>query len=299
VGQPLETAQRKGIVLAGGIGSRLWPVTIPACKQLLPIYDKPMVYYPLSTLMLAGIRNILIITTPDDAGRFRNLLGDGRQWGMEFQYATQANAGGIAEAFIVASDFVGNHPSALILGDNVFYGAGLIERMQRASARATGATVFAYRVPDPERFGVIEVDATGRALSIHEKPKAPSSHWAVTGLYFYDARAVEIASNLKPSARGELEITDVNRAYLEAGDLHVEMLGRGFAWLDVGTHESLLDAAQYIRMVEDRQGLKIGCPEEIAYRLGYIDARHLALLAAQLSKSEYGRYLGRILATEL
>jgi glucose-1-phosphate thymidylyltransferase len=291
--------ERKGIVLAGGTGSRLWPVTIPACKQLLPVYDKPMVYYPLSTLMLAGIRSILLITTPDDEGRFRNLLGDGSQWGMEFHYATQPKPGGIAEAFIVAADFIAGHPTALILGDNIFYGAGLIERMQRAYERHEGATIFAYRVPDPERFGIIDIDAAGRPIRIVEKPKTPSSHWAVTGLYFFDSRATEIARKLTPSARGELEITDVNRAYLDAGDLHVEVLGRGFAWLDVGTHESLLDAAQYIRMVEERQGLKIGCPEEVAYRLGYIDGPHLARLAAQLSKSEYGNYLNRILASEV
>jgi len=291
--------ERKGIVLAGGTGSRLWPVTIPACKQLLPVYDKPMVYYPLSTLMLAGIRSILLITTPDDEGRFRNLLGDGSQWGMEFHYATQPKPGGIAEAFIVAADFIAGHPTALILGDNIFYGAGLIERMQRANERREGATVFAYRVPDPERFGIIDIDAAGRPIRIVEKPKTPSSHWAVTGLYFFDSRASEIARKLTPSARGELDIIDVNRAYLDAGDLHVEVLGRGFAWLDVGTHESLLDAAQYIRMVEERQGLKIGCPEEVAYRLGYIDGPHLARLAAQLSKSEYGHYLNRILATEV
>ena len=291
--------ERKGIVLAGGTGSRLWPVTIPACKQLLPVYDKPMVYYPLSTLMLAGVRSILIITTPDDQGRFRNLLGDGRQWGMDFQYATQPKPRGIAEAFIVGADFIAGHPTALILGDNIFYGAGLIERMQKANERRDGATVFAYRVPDPERFGIIEIDAAGRPTQIVEKPKTPSSHWAVTGLYFFDSRATEIARGLVPSARGELEITDLNGAYLDAGDLHVEVLGRGFAWLDVGTHESLLDAAQYIRMVEDRQGLKIGCPEEVAYRLGYIDGPCLARLAAQLSKSEYGKYLNRILATEL
>jgi glucose-1-phosphate thymidylyltransferase len=286
---------RKGIVLAGGVGSRLWPVTIPACKQLLPIYDKPMIYYPLTTLMMAGIREILIITGPDDTERFRLLLKDGQQWGIEISYAVQAQPGGIAEAYVVGADFVANKPSALILGDNIFYGAGLIERVQRASGRAEGATIFAYLVRDPERFGVIEFDSQGRPINITEKPPSPRSPWAVTGLYFYDADVVEIVRGLSPSLRGELEITDVNRVYLERKKLNVEPLGRGFAWLDAGTHGSLLQAAQFIAVTEERQNLKIGCPEEIAYRLGYIDAAALEALADQLAKSEYGLYLRRIL----
>lgn len=290
--------QRKGIILAGGTGSRLWPLTIPACKQLLPVYDKPMVYYPLSTLMMAEMREILIITTPEDVERFRLLLKDGRQWGISIEYAVQNEPAGIAEAFLIGADFIGNSPCALVLGDNIFYGAGLIERMQLANRRTDGATVFAYWVPDPERFGVVHIDSAGRATDIVEKPKSPQSNWAVTGLYFYDSRVVEIARKLKPSARGELEITDVNKAYLAAGALSVETLGRGFAWLDAGTHGSLLDASQYIRMVEERQGLKIGCPEEIAYRMGYIDVVQLGHLAKALSKSEYGRYLEKIMTSD-
>lgn len=288
---------RKGIVLAGGTGSRLWPLTIPACKQLLPVYDKPMVYYPLSTLMMAGIRDILVITTPDDAERFRLLLKDGSQWGISITYAVQSQPRGIAEAFIVGAEFVGESPSALVLGDNIFYGAGLIEKLQRANARDDGATVFTYYVPDPERFGIIDIGADGHPTAITEKPKSPRSHWAVTGLYFYDGQACRLARELKPSARGELEITDLNRAYLESGGLSVEQMGRGFAWLDAGTHVSLLQAAQYIQMVEERQGLKIGCPEEIAFRLGYISAGQLGRLAEQLSKSEYGLYLQQLLVT--
>lgn len=291
------TGNRKGIVLAGGTGSRLWPLTISACKQLLPVYDKPMIYYPLTTLMMAGIRDILLITTPEDVERFRTLLKDGRQWGIEISYAVQEHPGGIAEAFLIGADFIGDTPSALILGDNLFYGAGLIEFTQRASARVDGATVFAYSVRDPERFGVVELDNEGRPVDIVEKPPSPRSHWAVTGLYFYDADVVEIVRRLSPSPRGELEITDVNRAYLERKKLSVETLGRGFAWLDAGTHTTLLEAAQFISMVEERQNLKIGCPEEVAYRLGYIDAAALESLAAQLAKSEYGLYLRRILTT--
>lgn len=290
--------QRKGIILAGGTGSRLWPLTIPACKQLLPVYDKPMVYYPLSTLMMAGIRDVLVITTPEDSDRFHLLLQDGRQWGIDISYAVQSEPRGIAEAFIVGADFIGDSPCALVLGDNIFYGAGLIERMQRANQRETGATAFAYWVPDPERFGVVDIDCDGRATAISEKPKAPRSNWAVTGLYFYDSRVVEIAHNLIPSPRGELEITDVNKSYLNDGALAVERLGRGFAWLDAGTHASLLEASQYIRMVEDRQGLKIGCPEEIAFRMGYIDATQLSRAAENLAKSEYGQYLKRIIQTD-
>jgi glucose-1-phosphate thymidylyltransferase len=288
--------RRKGIVLAGGTGSRLWPLTIPACKQLLPVYDKPMVYYPLTTLMLAGIRNILIISTPEDIERFRILLQDGKRWGIEISYAVQEKPRGIAEAFLVGADFIGDDPSALVLGDNIFYGAGLIERLQRANTQEDGATVFATWVRDPERFGVVEMHSDGRAASIEEKPASPRSNWAVTGLYFYDRNVVEIARNLKPSARGELEITDVNRAYLERGALQVETMGRGYAWLDAGTHRSLLEASQFIAMVEERQSLKVGCPEEISYRLGYIDRAALEYLAQPLSKSEYGQYLLTLLA---
>jgi glucose-1-phosphate thymidylyltransferase len=289
--------RRKGIVLAGGTGSRLWPLTIPACKQLLPVYDKPMVYYPLTTLMMAGIRDILIISTPDDIERFRTLLQDGRRWGVEISYAVQSRPAGIAEAFLIGADFIGSSDCALVLGDNIYYGAGLIERLQRANERRTGATIFATWVRDPERFGVVEMDADDRPLSIEEKPVKPRSHWAVTGLYFYDNRVVGITRDMKPSARGELEITDVNRVYLESGNLAVESMGRGYAWFDAGTHRSLLEASQFIAMVEERQSLKIGCPEEIAYRLGYIDDAALQRLAEQLSKSEYGQYLLTFLAT--
>jgi len=268
------------------------------CKQLLPVYDKPMVYYPLTTLMLAGIRDILLISTPQDIARFESLLGDGRQWGIRLSYAVQPEPRGIADAFIVGADFIAGDPCTLILGDNIFYGAGLTERLQRAAQRDTGATCFAYWVPDPERFGVVAFDSTGRATAIAEKPKHPESQWAVTGIYFYDGDCVEIAKNLKPSARGELEITDLNRVYLERGALAVEQLGRGFAWLDAGTHGSLLEASSYIRMIEDRQGLKIGCPEEIAFRLGYIDAARLSHAAETLAKNEYGQYLKRLLAIE-
>jgi glucose-1-phosphate thymidylyltransferase len=288
--------RRKGIVLAGGTGSRLWPLTIPACKQLLPVYDKPMVYYPLTTLMMAGIREILIISTPDDIERFRTLLQDGRRWGIDIAYAVQDRPGGIAEAFLVGAEFIGDHDCALVLGDNIYYGAGLIERLQRANTQA-GATVFAAWVGDPERFGVVELDEQGAPLSIEEKPAKPKSQWAVTGLYFFDHSVVDVTRRLDRSARGELEITDVCRAYLDRGNLKVENMGRGYAWFDAGTHRSLHEASQFIAMVEERQSLKIGCPEEIAYRLGYIDRAALRQLAEQLSKSEYGQYLLNFLST--
>jgi glucose-1-phosphate thymidylyltransferase len=281
----------KGIILAGGAGTRLYPATLALSKQLLPVYDKPMVYYPLTTLMLAGIRDILVITTPHDAPLFRTLLRDGAQFGIRISYATQDQPRGLADAFIVGRDFVGADNVALILGDNLFFGHGLPQLLAAARARRTGATVFGYRVSDPERYGVIEIDAAGKPLSIEEKPRRPKSAYAVTGLYFYDNRVLDIAAALRPSARGELEITDVNRAYLADGALHVELMGRGFAWLDTGTHTSLLEAGQFVQILEQRQGLRICCPEEVAYELGFISADQLLALAALYANSDYGRYL--------
>jgi glucose-1-phosphate thymidylyltransferase len=285
----------KGIILAGGSGTRLYPLTIGLSKQLCPVYDKPMVYYPLSTLMLAGLRDVLVITTPEDQASFVRLLGDGSQFGISISYAAQPKPEGLAQAFLIGKDFVGQDGVALALGDNLFYGHGLPEMLQRAAGRASGATVFAYRVLDPQRYGVVEFDARGRAVGLEEKPSAPRSNYAVTGLYFYDNRVLDVAANLKPSPRGELEITDVNRAYLATGDLHVEILGRGMAWLDTGTHEALLQASNFIQAIEARQGLKVACPEEIAWNAGWISAEDVARLAARMNKNEYGAYLLRML----
>jgi glucose-1-phosphate thymidylyltransferase len=289
----------KGILLAGGSGTRLYPATHVVSKQLLPVYDKPMVYYPLSTLMLAGIRDILVISTPQDTPRFEQLLGDGKQWGLRLRYAVQERPAGIAQAFLIGRDFIGRDRVALVLGDNIFFGHDLGPLLKQGAEREHGATVYAYPVNDPGRYGVVEFDADGRALSIEEKPKQPKSRYAVTGLYFYDARVADIAAKLKPSARGELEITDVNRAYLERGELEVVPMKRGMAWLDTGTHEALLEAAHFIETIERRQGLKIACPEEVAYRTGFIDAAQLEVLARKLEKSSYGEYLLRVLTERL
>ncbi|WP_314435297.1 glucose-1-phosphate thymidylyltransferase RfbA [Massilia timonae] len=287
--------KRKGIILAGGSGTRLHPATLAISKQLLPVFDKPMIYYPLSTLMLGGIRDILIISTPQDTPRFQQLLGDGARWGLNLSYAVQESPDGLAQAFLIGEEFLGGSPSALVLGDNLFHGHDFAHLLERADARSDCASVFAYHVQDPERYGVVEFDAAGKAVSLEEKPAAPRSNYAVTGLYFYDEQVSAIARTLKPSARGELEITDLNRIYMEMGKLHVEIMGRGYAWLDTGTHESLLDASQFIATIEHRQGLKVACPEEIAYRRGWIDAGQLERLATPMKKNGYGQYLIQVL----